>query len=120
MGSLFDKAGGSYITTEEKAVLAKEHTPFRVTAVSIEDGYQPGSKAYVLDIVLEDGPEPEERKLGGLTIGKKKPDGTYDGVESRDQGIERLIAHFEGGGDPVYLYLTKAGRAFLLQEVEEG
>lgn len=119
MGSIFDKAGSSYITKEEKAILAAEKTPFLVSAVRIEDGYREGDKAYVLDIVLLDDPNAEERSLGGLTIGKVQQDGTYSGVESRDKGIERLIKHFEEGGEPVKLFLTKAGRAFLLQEVEE-
>lgn len=97
--------GLSFVSKEEKKVLADNAVPLTVLTVGVGAGFEGRGKAYYFTTEIEG----ETRAVGGFTIGS--------GVESRDALFADMIEYLEtdeGLADPPVVKLEKAGRAWLV------
>jgi hypothetical protein len=105
-----DIGGGSWISAEEKAVLAENGIPLTVTGVVEDDENKYGARF----VVKFDAPDPETGETEAKQIGFQK--GT---VESRDRMLRQLMGYLSNGADePVVVKIAKVGRSYVLQNAE--
>ena len=102
-----DGAGASFLTKEEKADFAKDHTPFDIVSVSKSPSrFEADKIQYTIRIVTEEG---DERAMGF----------TSPGVESRDRLLDAMIAYIaEHPDETPSCYLEKSGRSYLIRAAE--
>ena len=110
MGSFKDKyvpsegGGGIYIGGDEKAELAENGIPFRVTDVSYEPDTQYGAQ-YELTCYLPTDPD-EERRMAFSA---------ESGVGSRDDMLSQAVDHFsDADAEEFWVKLNKKGRSWVL------
>lgn len=102
-----DIGGGSWISAEEKAVMAENGIPFTVSAVVDDDENKYGERFVVKGLV----PDPETGEDAERQVGF--PKGT---VESRDRMLRQLQGYLQGeGAEPVVVKIAKIGRSYVLQ-----
>lgn len=105
-----DIGGGSWVSAEEKAVMAENGIPLTVTAVVDDDENKYGPR-YVVKFVAPDPEtgEEEDRQVGF-------PKGT---VESRDRMLKALQGYLAGDEkEPVVVKIAKIGKSYVLQNAQ--
>lgn len=101
--------GGLYIGSEEKAELAENGIPFKVTDVAYEPDTQYGEQ-YAMTVFLPTAPDEERR----LSFAAKS------NVGSRDDMLEQAVDFFaDADAEPFWAKLTKAGRAWIIELADE-
>ena len=105
-----DIGGGSWVSAEEKQVLAENGIPLTITAVVDDDENKYGAR-YVVKFNAADPEtgEDEERQVG-LQKGT---------VESRDRMLKQLQGFLADGGEPVEVKLAKVGRSYVFKKAVE-
>ena len=102
-----DIGGGSWISAEEKQVMAENGIPFTVSAVVDDDENKYGPRFVVKGLV----PDPETGEEEERQVGFPK-----DTVESRDRMLRALQGYLAGDdAEPVIVKIAKIGRSYVLQ-----
>lgn len=103
------KAGGGYLSPDEKAALVESEQQFDITGIRPEEAKGNFPARYVLTIALPDPATGEnETRMIGLAIGS--------GVDSRDDILKAMLEDHFGAGEtePIPAILSKGGNAFLI------
>lgn len=106
-----DIGGGSWVSAEEKLVLAESGIPLTITAAVDDDDNKYGAR-YVVKFTA---PDPETGEDEDRQVGLQK--GT---VESRDRFLKQVQAHLADGGEPVVAKLAKVGQSYIFQQPESN
>jgi len=102
--------GGTYVSAEEKAVLAENGIPLTITGVVDDDGNKYGARY----VVLFTAPDPETGEQEERKVGLQK--GT---VESRDRFLLAAQSYLADGHEPIAAKLAKVGKSYVFQKAGE-
>ena len=115
MGFNWDKydTGGSFISAEEKALLAESGAPFAITGVVERESRFEHDTEFVVKTLIPEGIEGVEPGERALTFAK----GT--GAESRDRTLIGMMEYFDehDAADDITAKLEKVGRAWFVKPV---
>lgn len=105
-----DIGGGSWVSAEEKQVLAESGIPLTITGVVDDDGNKYGAR-YVVKFTA---PDPETGEEEERQVGLQK-----DTVESRDRFLQQAQEFLRAGGEPIVAKIAMVGRSYVFKQAGE-
>lgn len=105
--SKYESSGGSFISADEKKVLAENGIPFTVTAIVEKEKFDKLNYELTITVPNPETGDDEERILS-FPIGS--------GAESRDATLTGLKKYLDEGGEAVKAKVTKIGRAYFVTQ----